>query len=142
MTAAVISLGTALTDNGVSAWLVSMCFPTRISLPPWLLAGLLSLLIFGLLVLIPVSPSVATILAAPLSVIAVEGGYSPKLLFAVMTICIGQAYLLPFDSVPLLAYERGYFSPKDLFRVSFPTQLLAIFIISLWVPAAGSLTGG
>lgn len=141
ITCSVISLGTALVNNGVSTWLVNTVFPDTIAVPFVGFVALLSLFIFLLMIILPVAPSIVTLLSVPIVTIATAQGFSVQMLFAVLVICVGQCYLLPIDAIPLLAYSKGYFKMSEMPKATAPIQLCAIIVITIWVPIAGKLLG-
>lgn len=77
---------------------------------------------FGLLVVIPVAPSMETFWI-PLALTAFcSNGVNPILLTVLIAICACNCYLFPFDTVFLVTYGSGFYSLKDLFKVSIPLQ--------------------
>jgi sodium-dependent dicarboxylate transporter 2/3/5 len=135
----VLSMGDAIVYNGVSVWLTSLMPVTP--LPVYFLVGLTALLSFVLLVIIPVSLSLVTILTAPLIALAASSGVSPELVMLVCGICGGCCFLLPLDVVPLLTYGTGYYSMTDCFKSSAPIQVWLIIIMSVLFPVAAKLIG-
>lgn len=101
----------------------------------------MSLFIFLLMIILPVAPSIVTLLSVPIVTIATAQGFSVQMLFAVLVICVGQCYLLPIDAIPLPAYSKGYFKMSEMPKATAPIQLCAIIVITIWVPIAGKLLG-
>jgi len=134
----VLSMGSAMVNNGVSDWIITL-FPT-IGFSTIIFVGFTAAVIFLMLVFIPVSPSLVTIMATPLIALAVGAGASPVLLILVLGLCAGNCYLLPLDTVALLTYGTGYYSMKDMAKSSWPLQLWIIVVMALWLPVLGRIT--
>ena len=137
--ATVLSLGDLMVSNGVSGWIVSILPVMSIPLP--MLIAFAATLLFAMLVIIPVAPSLITIMAPPLIVLAVGAGASPAIVILVSAICGCCCFLLPLDTVPLLTYGKGYYSIKDMFVSSLPIQIFMVIVMSLWLPVIGRALG-
>jgi sodium-dependent dicarboxylate transporter 2/3/5 len=135
----VLSMGDAIVYNGVSVWLASL-MPLS-PLPVYFLVAFAALLTFVLLVVVPVSLSLVTILTAPLIALAAGSGVSPELVMLVLGVCGGCCFLLPLDVVPLLTYGTGYYSMTDCFKSSAPIQVFLIVVMSVLFPAAAKIFG-
>ncbi|MDY2626895.1 MAG: SLC13 family permease [Lachnospiraceae bacterium] len=136
-----MSLGNALSANGVSTWLVNLLFDGQMNLPVHLIAALISLLVFLLLIPIPIGPALITMLGGPLISVAGLWEVSPALLIVPLVICASCCFLLPLDTVPLLTYSTGYYKMTDMPKVSAPVQAVILLCVTLWVPVALRLLG-
>ena len=129
-----MSMGNALTSNGVSEWLVDLFFGDSIGFPPPLIEGMICLAVFLLLIPIPIGPALITMLGSPFLALADAWGVSPALLIMPLVICASCCFLLPLDTVPLLTYSTGYYKMTDMPKVSVAIQLIIVVCVALWVP--------
>jgi len=130
----VLSLGMVLGLNGGTAWIISM-FPTGYMSLPILVAFTVTL-VFAVLIIIPVGPSVVMFLAVPLIVLAQSMGINPALVILVLAMAACQCYLLPLDTIPLITYGSGYYSMLDMPKSTLPLQVYIIFVITMVVSLA------
>ena len=135
----VVSIGTAMVTNGVSDWIVSLMPTMNAAL--LLLIAFIAALIFVMLVIIPVAPSLVTIMASPLIALAIGASASPALAILVAGLCACNCYLLPLDTVTLLTYGKGYYSMTDMAKSTLPLQIWIIIVMSLWLPVVGLMFG-
>jgi sodium-dependent dicarboxylate transporter 2/3/5 len=68
-------------------------------------------------------------------------GVSPPLIVLAAALCTCNCYLLPLDTVTLLAYSKGYFAMTDMARSTFFLQLWVVVVMSLWLPVVGMFFG-
>ncbi|MCH1981049.1 DASS family sodium-coupled anion symporter [Ruminococcus sp. OA3] len=136
-----MSLGNALTANGVSEWLVGILFTNQISLPLFLIVALICLIVFVLLIPIPIGPALISMLGGPFLSLATAWGISPTLLIMPLVICASCCFLLPLDTVPLLTYATGYYKMSDMPKVSIAIQIVIAICVSVWVPIALGFLG-
>lgn len=136
---AVLSMGNAMVKNGVSDWIITLLPNFTTSLP--VLIAFTVLLIFALLVVIPVAPSLVTLMASPLIALASGMGYSPQIIILTLGLCAANCYLLPLDTVTLLTYGTGYYSMLDMPKSTLPIQLVIVALMTIWLPIAGRLVG-
>ena len=136
---AVLSMGGAMVKNGVSDWIITLLPSFYMPLP--ILIGFSVLLIFIMLVIIPVAPSLVTLMASPLIALAGGMGHSPAMIILALGLCAGNCYLLPLDTVPLLTYATGYYSMTDMPKCAAPLQLFIVVLMALWIPLACTLMG-
>ena len=137
--ATVLSLGDLMVSNGVSGWIVSI-LPV-LNVPTPILIAFAATLLFLMLIIIPVAPSLITIMAPPLIALAIGAGSSPAIMTLVAAVCGCCCFLLPLDTVPLLTYGKGYYSIKDMFISSLPIQIFIIIVTSLWLSVIGRVLG-
>jgi sodium-dependent dicarboxylate transporter 2/3/5 len=128
-----------MVTNKVSDWLVSLI--PEMSLSPSLLIGFIVTLTFVLLVIIPVAPSLVTFMSLPFISLAIGMGASPVIVMLAFGLCVGNCYLLPLDTVPLLTYGTGYYSMTDMMKSTLPLQVCIIIIMSIWLPVIGRILG-
>ncbi len=139
LTAAVLSVGDAVMKNGISGRLVSL-----MPVSPMPMTGLIafaSVLTFLLLLLVPVSLPLVTILTPPLIALAASSGFPPESVMLALGCAAGCCFLLPLDVVPLLTYGTGYYSMTDCVKSSLPLQVWLVIIMSLYFPLAALILG-
>jgi sodium-dependent dicarboxylate transporter 2/3/5 len=135
----VLSLGSAMISNDVSGWLISLIPAVTLSTP--LLIAFVAASTFALLLIIPVGPSLITIMSFPYITLALSMGGSPALVMITFGFCVCNSYLLPLDTVPLLTYGTGYYSIGDMVRSSLPLQICIVVIMAFWIPMMGRVLG-
>ncbi len=135
----VLSLGSAMVNNGVSDWIVTL-LPTM-QMSPTLLVGFTVLMIFLMLIVIPVAPSLVTLMASPLIGLAIGMGHSAPMIMLTLGLCAGNCYLLPLDTVTLLTYGTGYYSMTDMPKSTAFIQIFIVVIMAAWIPFACRLFG-
>ncbi|MEG2419501.1 MAG: anion permease, partial [Eubacterium sp.] len=136
-----MSMGNALTQSGVSDWLVGTVFPSSMAMPIPIILLVFSLIFFVLLLPIPLGPVLISMLGGPLAALAISWGISPALLILALAICASCCFILPLDTVPLLTYVKGYYKMQEMPRASLPIQLSIAVCIALWVPVALGILG-
>ena len=55
-------------------------------------------------------------------------------LIITLCICATNCYLLPIDTVPLLALSTGYFKMTDMPKATVPILLVLALLCALWCP--------
>lgn len=136
-----ISIGAVVTSSGLGAWISNVIFPqTFISVTPLVIAFVVALA-FILLIPIPVSPALITMLAAPLITFCQNIGVSPVIIMAAFGMCAANCYLLPLDSVPLITYATGAYGMFDMPKATVWIQLVLLVVSSLWLSLAGKILG-
>ncbi len=135
----VLSIGNALVENGVSQWIQTLLPTASLSLP--VLLAFESVLIFALLIVIPVAPSLVTLLAAPLIALGGMNGCAPELVVLVLGLVAANCYLLPLDTVTLLTYGTGYYAMSDMPKCTLWLQLFMTALMATLVPLLGRILG-
>ncbi len=87
-----------------------------------------------MLLIIPISGALIQVLAGPLIVVATNCGIHPVILIVTLCFCATNCYLLPIDTVPLLAYSSGYFQMTDMPKATAPILLILALLCALWCP--------
>ncbi|MDR0305475.1 MAG: anion permease [Chitinispirillales bacterium] len=135
----VLSLGKIMDINGVSKWIITF-FPESQMPLPGLIAFTVAL-VFTILIIMPVAPSVVMLLALPLINLAQSMGYSPELIIITLAIASGNCYLLPLDTIPLITYSSGYYSMLDMPKSTFLLQIYVIIVVTSVLFIASSVFG-
>ena len=132
----VLSIGNAMIDNGVSDWISSLFPSSPMALP--MLMVFTVLLVLGILIIMPVAPSVVMFLAVPLIALAEATGHNPTLIILTLGMASGNCYLLPLDTIPLITYGSGYYSMLDLPKSTLFLQMYILILLPLvlWVASS------
>lgn len=141
LSGAVLSIASALVQNGVSTWLVATLYPANLAPGVNLLVALAATLTFVMLLLITSAPALITVLAGPFVAIAVANGVPPAFLIMALAFCACNCYLLPLDTVQLLTYSKGYYRMTDMAKSTVFLQLALIALLAFWIPFMGGLVG-
>lgn len=125
----VLTIGTLLTRNDIFSMFPCETLQTfSLNIPHLVLYAVTAFISFVLLIVIPVAPSMETFwIPFALSAFC-SNGVNPALVTAIIAICACNCYLFPFDTVFLITYGSGYYSMKDLFKVSIPLQLCVVIV--------------
>ncbi|MCI8592799.1 MAG: DASS family sodium-coupled anion symporter [Lachnospiraceae bacterium] len=134
VTASVISLGNIISETGLSTWVVNTVFPADLSLPAYAMVCITAVFVILMLLVVPISGALIQILAGPLIVVAANCGIAPVVLIVTLCFCATNCYLLPIDTVPLLAYSTGYFQMTDMPKATAPILLALALLCTLWNP--------
>ena len=123
-------------ENGVSGWIASLFPSAPMSLPILMLFTVA--LVLGILIIMPVAPSVVMFLALPLMSLAQATGHSSTLILMTLAMASGNCYLLPLDTIPLITYGSGYYSMLDMPKSTLPLQIYvgAAMTLVLWASAS------
>ena len=136
-----ISIGAVVTSSGLGTWISQVVFPsTFVSFTPLVIA-FVALMTFVLLIPIPVSAALITMLSAPLIAFCGNIGVSPVLIMAAFGLCASNCYLLPLDTVPLMTFSTGAYGMFDMPKATVWIQLLMIVASSLWLTVVGRIIG-
>lgn len=134
VTASVISLGNVINENGLSNWFVNAVFPSGMVLPAMVTVFITAIFVMVMLLIVPISGALIQVLAGPLIVVAGNCGIEPVVLIITLCFCATNCYLLPIDTVPLLAYSTGYFQMTDMPKATIPILLLLAVLCAVWGP--------
>lgn len=134
VTASVISLGNIINENGLSTWLVDAVFPTSVSMSAFAIVFITAIFVILMLLIIPISGALIQVLAGPLIAVAANCGVHPSILMITLCFCATNCYLLPIDTVPLLAYGTGYFQMTDMPKSTIPVLLALALLCAVWCP--------
>ena len=129
-----ISMANALTITGAAAWITNNVIPTSLNLPPIAIGFIAALVVFLLLLLVPLQPAVIPLLSIPFVALAGVANVNPIAIMMVLAFTVSTSYLLPYESVPLLTYMKGYYKKSDLAKTSLLLQLWIGVVTALWVP--------
>ena len=135
----VLSISSAMINNGVSA-AIANAIPA-FSASSFVFIAFVCALIFIVLIIIPVAPSMIPIMAVPIIAVATTAGVSPTLAMLAAGICACNCYLLPLDTVPLITYSKGYYSMTDMAKSTIFLQIACIILCAVWLPLIGGLVG-
>ena len=135
----VLSIGNAMVSSGVSDWITTLLPQQAMSRPVFF--GFVALLVFILLVIIPVAPSLVTLMSMPIITMSAANGCSPALAMLVLGLVAANCYLLPLDTVTLLTYGTGYYSMTDMPKCTVWIQLYMVLLMAFVAPPLAALCG-
>lgn len=135
----VLSIGAAMVSNGVSDWIITLLPSVQMSV--FAMTGLTVATVFFMLLIIPVAPSLVTLMATPLIALASSMGYSPVFIMLTLGLCAANCYLLPLDTVTLITYNTGYYSMLDMPKSTLPLQVIITVIMAVWIPFISKILG-
>lgn len=135
----VLSIGNAMVSSGVSDWITTLLPQQAMSRPVFF--GFVALLIFVLLIIIPVAPSLVTLMSMPIITMSAANGCSPALAMLALGLVAANCYLLPLDTVTLLTYGTGYYSMTDMPKCTVWIQLYMVLLMAFVAPPLAALLG-
>lgn len=136
-----MSLGAALTVNGVSDWLVKLLFSGQMNFSLPIMVLIVSVVVFLLLIPIPIGPALISMLGGPFITLAMQWNVSPVVLIMTLVLCAANCFLLPLDTVPLLTYSTGTYKMTDMPKVSAPIQAILSICLAIWLPIVLNFLG-
>ena len=136
-----MSLGAALTVNGVSDWLVKLLFSGQMNFSLPIMVLIVSIVVFLLLIPIPIGPALISMLGGPFITLAMQWNVSPVVLIMTLVLCAANCFLLPLDTVPLLTYSTGTYKMTDMPKVSAPIQAILSICLAIWLPIVLNFLG-
>ena len=133
----VLSLGSALVNNGVSGKMIQLLPETGET--QILVLACVAAVTFILLIFIPVAPSLITFFIPIVIHVALSSKIAPALAVMLCAMCAGNCYLFPLDTVCLLSYSQGYYKMFEMPKVTAKLQICFVVIASLCVYAIGKI---
>lgn len=134
------TLAGRLSANGIVAWIVSNVGELKLaSINPVLLILLVCVFIYVCLLIMPIGPSLANQLSVPIIAIAMGAGIDPRIVVIPLVICCVNNYLLPIDTLPLMAYNYGYYTAGEQFKAMIWIVGAVIILCALWLPCVLAL---
>ena len=135
----VLCLGNAMVKNNVADWIATL-LPT-VTMSPFVFVAFSVLVIFLMLIVIPVAPSLVTLMASPLIFMAAGMDASAPMIMLTLGLAASNCYLLPLDTVLLITYSTGYYSMTDLPKSTAWIQAFLVLVMAAWIPVACRLLG-
>lgn len=137
----VISLGTAIGKNNISTIIVDSVFSAGVNLPVNALVFALCIFIMLMMLILPNGGAAITVMAAPVTAMALQFDINPVILITAMCFCATNCYLLPIESVPLIAYSQGYFKMGEMPKATGVVLLVLALLITFWNPLISGILG-
>lgn len=141
MIGGVTSIGAAVVDSGLSAWFMNEVLNSLAGLSVTALTFIVGLLINFLHLVLPIAPALVAVSIQPLSDFSSVIGISPAVFGITTAFLAGCCLLLPLDAVPLITYNKKFYSMWDMFKAGFFTSIIWVAITALWVPFAAKVLG-
>jgi sodium-dependent dicarboxylate transporter 2/3/5 len=141
MIGGVTSIGAAVVASGLSGWFINSVLQSLAGMNIFVLTGLVGMIINLLHLVLPIGPALVAVSIQPLADFSILSGISPAT-FAVMTAFMaGCCMLLPLDAVPLITYNKKYYSMGDMFKSGFVVSFIWVIIAAIWIPLVASFLG-
>ena len=136
---ALTTLAGRLAANGVVAFLAGSVAELNVGyVNPFILAFGITIVVWLLLLLMPIGNSLTNQLSVPLIAICLGFGLNPVVAVVPMLYCGLCAFMIPIDTLPLMAYNYGYYSVGTQVKATIPICLFISIITAVWVPVTCS----
>lgn len=142
MITGIISVSTALTKTGVSAWMTSkfvQFVPATIN-PVIFIFGL-GIFTYMLLILVPTCSAVTALVISPFIAIVVGMGMNPIAIIVPLTFFTTFGLILPYDALFYVPFQKGYYSLKEFALTGIVCDIVIVIVISLWTPLVSKFFG-
>ena len=141
MIGGVTSIGAAVVASGLSTWFLQQVLGGLVDLGVVPLTVLIGMIVNLLHLVLPISPAIVAVSVEPLSELAVLAGVSPVIFGVTTAFLAGCSMLLPLDAVPLITYNKKYYTMWDMFKAGSVTSLIWVLVTATWVPFAAAILG-
>lgn len=141
MIGGVTSIGAAVVASGLSAWFLQAVLQNLIGLDLVPLTFLVGMIINLLHLVLPIGPALVTMSVQPLADLSVLIGVSPVVFGITAAFMAGCCILLPLDAVPLITYNKKFYSMWDMFKAGIIVSTIWVGLVAMWVPFAASFLG-
>ncbi|MDX9871503.1 MAG: SLC13 family permease [Clostridia bacterium] len=141
MIGGVTSIGAAVVATGLSGWFVNAVLAGLSGINVFLLTGIVGMIINLLHLVLPIGPALVAMTIQPLSDFSVASGINPAIFGIITAFMAGCCMLLPLDAVPLITYNKQYYSMGDMFKSGLAISFVWVVIAAVWVPLAASFLG-
>ncbi len=132
---ALTTLSGRLSANGVVAFLANTVAELNVGqVNPVLMAFVITIVAWLLLLLMPIGNSLTNQLSVPLIAICLGFGINPVVAVVPLLFCGLCAFMIPIDTLPLMAYNYGYYSVGTQVKATIPICLFISVITAIWVP--------
>lgn len=132
---ALTTLSGRLSANGVVAFLANAVAGLNVGyVSPVLMAFVITIAAWLLLLLMPIGNSLTNQLSVPLIAICLGFGINPVVAVVPLLYCGLCAFMIPIDTLPLMAYNYGYYSVATQVKATVPICLFISVITAIWVP--------
>ena len=133
---AILSVGAALVEKGVTAFLVTAISPyfTNTVLLVFLL--IIALLVNWTHLLIPTASAIVVLYASSFAALSESYGYDPRMISFIVAAMASCVLLIPFDPVVMVSYTKGSYKMKELFTAGTVVSTIWAILLALWVPIA------
>ena len=128
----IMALGNTVMQSGLSSWLVSHLFSSAANWSTLLLFVALALIVNFIHLILPVAPSIVTMLLPPMLILAASSGYSTVAITIIIAMMAGCVQLLPVDTLTVLTYSKRYYTIGDLFKAGIMNSCAWAILIALW----------
>lgn len=134
---AMTTLSGRLAANGVVAFLANTVGALNVGqVNPFLMAFVITIAAWLLLLLMPIGNSLTNQLSVPLIAICLGFGLDPVVSVVPLLYCGLCAFMIPIDTLPLMAYNYGYYSVGEQVKSTVPICIFISIITAIWVPVS------
>ncbi|MFA6807742.1 MAG: SLC13 family permease [Eubacteriales bacterium] len=138
MIGGVTSIGAGVVASGLSTWFLDAVLHNFVGMPLVPLTFLVGMIMNLLHLVLPIGPALVSIAVQPLSDLSGVIGVSPVVFGVTTAFMAGCCMLLPLDAVPLITYNKKYYSMLDMFKSGIIVSSIWALLIALWVPFVAS----
>jgi len=126
-----IALASAIEITGAARWMVAGLLG-HFSPGPYLLLGLLALIVLAITEIMSNAAVVALVLPIAFELAEATGGISPEVVVLAVALPAGLGYCLPIGTPPnAIAYSAGYFRIRDSIKVGLILDIVSLLIFIL-----------
>ena len=135
----VMAIASAVVKTGVGEWIVNMLFTDAGNWSVLLLFVVVAFATNFIHFVLPVAPSIVSMLLPSLLILAQNTGYSTIAFTIIVSMMAGCVMLLPIDTLTVLTYSTGYYKIKDLFKVGIVNSCIWAAVIAIWAYLISSI---
>ena len=129
------TLSGTLSANGVVKWIVGFVNGLHVgNVSPFVIAFVITIVAWLLLLLMPIGNSLTNQLSVPLIAVCLGLAIDPVVAVIPLLFCGLCAFMIPIDTLPLMAYNYGYYSVGTQVKSTVPICLFISVITAIWVP--------
>ncbi|MFA0815552.1 MAG: DASS family sodium-coupled anion symporter [Anaerofustis sp.] len=141
MIGVVTSLGTASSDTGLSAWVVTNALGGLSGMSVVWITLIIAAFTIIIHLPIPINPAIVAAIIPPMLALAAAQGINPAIYILPVTFTTSAAFLLPLDAVTLVTYSKGYYSMYDMFLPGALISVVWIAVVTVLTVTLGPVLG-
>lgn len=141
MIGGVTSIGAALVATGLSGWFINAVLQGLADSNIFILTAIIGMIINLLHLILPIGPALVAMAIQPLAEFSITAGISPAVLALITAFMAGCCMLLPLDAVPLITYNKKYYTMGDMFLSGLVISTVWVIIAAIWIPISAGFLG-
>jgi sodium-dependent dicarboxylate transporter 2/3/5 len=138
MIGGVTSIGAAAVATGLSDYFIKSLLGGLGGMNIFLLAALVGMIVNLLHLVLPIGPALVAVVLQPLVRIS---GVNPAIFALIVSFLASCCMLLPLDAVPLITYNKKYYTMMEMFKSGLVVSMIWVVIAAIWVPLVASFLG-